>query len=71
MKPILTDCGNAIVNGGHNATLTDCNMACNGNGQELCGGPNRLSFYWNGQTPPALPIITPKVGTWTSLGCYR
>jgi hypothetical protein len=27
------------------ASTTDCNMACKGNGGELCGGNNRLSMY--------------------------
>lgn len=34
-----------------------CNMACNGNAAEMCGGPNRLTVYQStssgGTTPPA------------------
>ncbi|KAF8736996.1 hypothetical protein AX14_013631 [Amanita brunnescens Koide BX004] len=63
-------CGNSISNGGFNTTLTDCNMACNGNAKEHCGGPNRLSFFWSGVQPPPPPVITPNIGKWSSLGCY-
>lgn len=37
-------CGNSIIDG---AVLTSsgCLMACAGNQDEYCGGPNRLSFY--------------------------
>lgn len=40
-------CGNAIVNGGSPAPdgSAGCNMACNGNSAEICGGPNRLDVY--------------------------
>ncbi|WPH02215.1 Hypothetical protein R9X50_00507000 [Acrodontium crateriforme] len=37
-------CGNAVVNGGVSVT-SGCNMVCNGNGSEYCGGPNRLNVY--------------------------
>ncbi|KAF8623873.1 hypothetical protein AX17_007275 [Amanita inopinata Kibby_2008] len=63
-------CGNVIQNGGTSATGTDCNMACSGNSQELCGGPNRLNFFWSGAPPQGPPIITPQIGNWISLGCY-
>jgi hypothetical protein len=41
------DCGNIIANGGGPAPdgLTGCNMLCNGNSSEYCGGPNRLDMY--------------------------
>ncbi|OCK77835.1 copper radical oxidase [Lepidopterella palustris CBS 459.81] len=53
-------CSNTIASTGTSATLTDCNMVCNGNSTEYCGGPNRLNLYSNLQAP---------VG-WKSLGCY-
>lgn len=37
-------CGNAIANGGAYAG-EGCNMLCNGNASEYCGGPNRLNVY--------------------------
>jgi hypothetical protein len=40
-------CGNALENGGGPAPdgSTYCNMACAGNANETCGGPNRLDLY--------------------------
>ncbi|KAI0791235.1 copper radical oxidase [Abortiporus biennis] len=63
-------CGNNISNGGSNATSTDCNAACTGNKNEICGGASRLSLYWSGQQPPPPPQTVPSVGLWESLGCY-
>jgi iron transport multicopper oxidase len=43
-------CGNSIHNGsslvqGSTPSLTGCNMVCQGNSTEYCGGPNRLNMY--------------------------
>lgn len=38
-------CGTAIGAGSVPAPAKDCNMPCNGNGTELCGGPSRLNAY--------------------------
>ena len=64
------DCDNFIENGGTNATLTDCDMACTGDAAEACGGPNRLNLFFSGGSPPPQPIVVPSVGLWESLGCY-
>ncbi|KAL7277999.1 hypothetical protein ACG7TL_007952 [Trametes sanguinea] len=64
-------CGNDLANGGTNATESDCNFACTGDANELCGAGNRLSVYWNGVPPPPPPITVPSVGQWVSLGCYN
>ncbi|KYK54338.1 putative glyoxal oxidase precursor [Drechmeria coniospora] len=37
-------CGNTIANGGK-PTNSGCNMPCNGNSSEYCGGAGRLSMY--------------------------
>ncbi|GKT55210.1 wsc domain-containing protein [Colletotrichum tofieldiae] len=37
-------CGNSFANGGAPA-VDGCNMICNGNSSEYCGGPNRLNVY--------------------------
>ncbi|OBR15647.1 WSC domain-containing protein [Colletotrichum higginsianum IMI 349063] len=37
-------CGNSFANGGAPA-VDGCNMLCNGNASEYCGGPNRLNVY--------------------------
>lgn len=34
---MVTGCGNAIENGGTNATLADCNLPCAGDVTEFCG----------------------------------
>jgi hypothetical protein len=43
----IIDCGNTIVNGGGPAPDGNalCNMKCDGNAAETCGGPNRLDLY--------------------------
>ncbi|KAF9484627.1 copper radical oxidase [Pholiota conissans] len=38
-------CGTAVANGGAPAAAGDCNMVCQGNSSEFCGGPNRLNVY--------------------------
>ncbi|KAF9005041.1 copper radical oxidase with WSC domains [Cyathus striatus] len=63
-------CGNAIANGGTQAPDTDCNTACTGNSNELCGAGGRLNLFWSGVPPPPPPVINPGIGNWTSLGCY-
>ena len=35
----IIDCGDAFSNGGTNTTATDCDMACTGDSNEICGGP--------------------------------
>ena len=60
------DCGNTIANGGAIAT-SGCNMVCNGNSSEFCGGGNRLNVYdyMNEYTPSgtASPTIPPTSAT--------
>ncbi|KXN83001.1 Putative fungistatic metabolite, partial [Leucoagaricus sp. SymC.cos] len=38
-------CGSTLNTVSTKANDTDCNMTCNGNNSEICGGPNRLSVY--------------------------
>ncbi|KAF2655101.1 copper radical oxidase [Lophiostoma macrostomum CBS 122681] len=81
-------CGNSFSNGGGPAPdgAAGCNMACKGNPTEICGGPNRLSVYENGNGPissavptpssPASssstsgPIATAVPNGWTYQGCW-
>jgi hypothetical protein len=44
---------------------TQCNMPCNGNATQNCGGPNRLNVF---EYTPATNV--PVVPTWEYLGCY-
>ena len=50
-----------------------CNMGCQGNASETCGGPALLNLYNFTGTYPAGAAVVPSVtlGTWTSQGCYR
>ena len=58
-------CGNGFSNGGALAPdgLTGCNMVCNGNSSEFCGGPNRLNVYGLGVKSTIAP-------NWALVGCY-
>jgi hypothetical protein len=59
----MIDCGNALLNGGGPAPdgSDNCDMACNGNQTEWCGGPNRLNLYQIDVPPPT---------GWQAQGCY-
>ncbi|KAF9693906.1 hypothetical protein EKO04_008402 [Ascochyta lentis] len=57
-------CGNTLVFGGAPAVDGEalCNMPCNGNQTEVCGGPNRLSlfrFYLGNEPPPSSTTVAP------------
>lgn len=49
-------CDTTISNGGAPTPISDCNMPCNGNSSQYCGGPNRLTLY--NYTGTDLPPIT-------------
>jgi hypothetical protein len=55
-----------------NESASDCNMPCNGNANQPCGGANRINLFWNGQTAPPPPAVStnPGVDGWVSEGCY-
>ncbi|OBT50969.1 hypothetical protein VE04_08835 [Pseudogymnoascus sp. 24MN13] len=79
-------CGNAFANGGALAPDGNalCNMPCDGNAAETCGGPDRLNVFFFGDssntgtgTTTAPPVTTPLPSTsavpvagWTAGGCY-
>ena len=81
-------CGNTFSNGGGPAPdgSTGCNMACNGNSAEICGGANRLNVYMQSTTSSSSSITTSASITsstttspgatgsapagWQNLGCY-
>ncbi|KAJ4337389.1 hypothetical protein N0V87_004712 [Didymella glomerata] len=79
-------CGNTLQGVGAPAPdgEAQCNMACNGNTTEICGGPNRLSLfrYYKGNEPPvssttrvsssstAAPVPTGLPAGWSYKGCY-
>lgn len=66
-------CDNMIRQGGQLATAdTQCGMACGGNADEKCGGPDRLSI-WSSQTTLKVikkPVIQQTVDEgWKYQGC--
>ena len=58
-------CGNVFSNGGGPAPdgEAQCNMVCNGNQQEYCGGPNRLNLYEAGAAPATTEPATTEPAT--------
>ncbi|KXN82709.1 Putative fungistatic metabolite [Leucoagaricus sp. SymC.cos] len=62
-------CDSSIQVPGEQAADTDCNVACSGNATELCGGPNRLDVFWNGNPSPEI-IQSIDNGAWVYQGCY-
>ncbi|RFU31980.1 hypothetical protein B7463_g4374, partial [Scytalidium lignicola] len=62
-------CGNALQNGGAPAPdgNAGCNMACDGNSGETCGGANRLNLYQYSSSTPSGGNPLPG---WTFQGCY-
>ncbi|KAN0133552.1 WSC domain containing protein [Lactarius tabidus] len=47
-----------------------CDMGCEGNPAELCGGPALLDLYNFTGTYPIGASVVPAAGEWNSLGCY-
>lgn len=66
-------CGNNIVNGGVKAQSdSECNTACAGNPDQICGGGGRMTIMSLGEpTVVAPPAVIPTVGQWQYQGCYQ
>ena len=58
-------CGNTLTAPGGPAPdgLAGCNMLCNGNQTEYCGGPNRLDLYKKGASPTSAAGTTTAAAT--------
>ncbi|KAL8698939.1 MAG: hypothetical protein Q9224_001623, partial [Gallowayella concinna] len=64
-------CGNTIQTGstlqaGNTPAITQCNMVCNADKNEYCGGPNRLNMYKKGissTTSSGAAVTTSKTST--------
>ncbi|PVH75465.1 copper radical oxidase [Cadophora sp. DSE1049] len=63
-------CGNKIDSTSLLSPATDCSMTCSGNSTQTCGGPARLSVFWNGNNPPPGPSTNPGTGGYGFFGCY-
>jgi hypothetical protein len=64
-------CGDALSSTAARVNDASCNMACAGNGNEVCGGPARLSV-WSASAPSTqtAPVTVPTAGTFANIGCY-
>jgi len=65
-------CDSMIVNGGAlAANQGDCNMACPGNANEMCGSGNRMDVFNTGTlTAIGVPVEqTGNISGWTYKGC--
>ncbi|GAC95998.1 hypothetical protein PHSY_003576 [Pseudozyma hubeiensis SY62] len=62
-------CGNALAGGSSIQPDTDCNLPCNADSSQICGGSNRLSVY-SDAAQVAMVSQPAQVGSWNSLGCY-
>ncbi|KAE9365795.1 WSC-domain-containing protein [Stipitochalara longipes BDJ] len=60
-------CGDTLAVGGVPANPGDCSTPCAGDPTEACGGGNRLTLFWDGQSPPT---VNPGENGWSSIGCY-
>ncbi|CAG7847892.1 WSC domain-containing protein ARB_07867 {ECO:0000305} Flags: Precursor [Serendipita indica DSM 11827] len=68
-------CGNHMQNAAVKAASdADCNMACAGDPDHACGGPNRLTVYAATPTFPVYPVPTIKTtglpGSYEYHGCF-
>lgn len=63
-------CDNTFNNGGGPAPdgSVGCDMPCQGNTTEMCGGPNRLDVYQNLEY---VPVVNPNITGYTYQGCYN
>jgi hypothetical protein len=65
-----SDCSNSLT-GGVEADTGDCDMACSGDSNEICGAGNRLSVYYHRQEAPTGPAPVGDHDGWTARGCYN
>ncbi|KAL5318593.1 hypothetical protein ACEPPN_013656 [Leptodophora sp. 'Broadleaf-Isolate-01'] len=63
-------CGNKIDSTSLLSPAADCSMTCSGNTTQTCGGPSRISVFWNGSNPPPGPSTNPGTGGFGFYGCY-
>jgi Glyoxal oxidase N-terminus/WSC domain len=63
-------CGDKLSSQSTLAAAADCNMGCSGKNTTQCGGPNRLTVFWNGKAPATPAVMNSGAGGWSSLGCY-
>lgn len=59
-------CGVVLGNGTVPAPASDCNMPCNGNSSETCGGQDRLNLYVSADLESTEPCEAPPVSSSSS-----
>ncbi|KAJ4473942.1 WSC domain-containing protein [Lentinula lateritia] len=50
---------------------SECNMPCNGDPTQTCGGPNRIDVYWNGDFYTPSSPATLSRSYWSYGGCFE
>ena len=55
-------CGNEIANGGTNATLSDCNFACTGDANEICGAGSEQDAFLPSRTSKFSSFVVEQTG---------
>jgi hypothetical protein len=62
-------CARSVLAGTTAMPETDCNMHCNGNSSEACGGPNRLNLFMS--LAYSIPTIANGSSGYTYAGCFN
>jgi WSC domain len=64
-------CANTVNPDATQEPDTDCNMACQGQPTQPCGGPGRINLFWNGVSAaePTL-AVAPGIGNYEYTGCF-
>ncbi|KAI0378836.1 putative glyoxal oxidase [Hypomontagnella monticulosa] len=62
-------CGSKLATGAKEVEdETECSTSCSGNATEACGGPNRLTLFFNPYSTGPQPNTG--IANWTHIGCY-
>ncbi|KAI2618886.1 glyoxal oxidase N-terminus-domain-containing protein [Hypoxylon sp. NC1633] len=62
-------CGNELATGADEVEdSTECSTECSGNSTEACGGPDRLTLFFNPYNTGPEPNLG--IANWTHIGCY-
>ncbi|XDG07297.1 hypothetical protein ABKA04_006912 [Annulohypoxylon sp. FPYF3050] len=63
-------CGNAAKSSSTISADTDCNMACKGDSNKICGGSSRISVWNNTLYVATHNLVTISSAGYSYLGCY-
>ncbi|KAH7871900.1 WSC domain-containing protein [Lentinula edodes] len=66
------DCDELFHEDGWQGTdSSECNMPCNGDPTQTCGGPNRIDVYWDGDFYTPSSPSTLSRSYWSYSGCFE